>query len=208
MNAREILKINPVIPVIAIDDINDALPLAKALVLGGVRVLEITLRTPVGLKAIELISKEVPEAIVGAGTVINAKQYKDVVNAGAKFAISPGITEKLLKEIDYKIPLIAGIASPAELMLGLEYGLDTFKLFPASVVGGVPMLKAIYGPFSDVRFCPTGGISENNAKEYLSQPNVLCVGGSWLAPKELIKAKNWDEITNIARKTLELKNTL
>lgn len=205
MNAREILKVNPVIPVIAIDDINDALPLANALVLGGVRVLEITLRTNAGLKAIELISKEIPEAIVGAGTVINAKQYKDVVNAGAKFAISPGINEKLLREIDYKIPLIAGIASPAELMLGLEYGLDTFKLFPASVVGGVPMLKAIYGPFSDVRFCPTGGISESNAKEYLSQPNVLCVGGSWLAPKELIKAKKWDEISQIAKKTLELK---
>lgn len=205
MNAREILKVNPVIPVIAIDDINDALPLANALVLGGVRVLEITLRTNAGLKAIELISKEIPEAIVGAGTVINAKQYKDVVNAGAKFAISPGINEKLLREINYKIPLIAGIASPGELMLGLEYGLDTFKLFPASVVGGVPMLKAIYGPFSDVRFCPTGGISESNAKEYLSQPNVLCVGGSWLAPKELIKAKKWDEISEIARKTLELK---
>lgn len=205
MNAREILKVNPVIPVIAIDDIDDALPLANALILGGVRVLEITLRTNAGLKAIELISKEIPEAIVGAGTVINAKQYKDVVNAGAKFAISPGINEKLLREIDYKIPLIAGIASPAELMLGLEYGLDTFKLFPASVVGGVPMLKAIYGPFSNVRFCPTGGISESNAKEYLSQPNVLCVGGSWLAPKELIKAKKWDEISEIARNSLELK---
>lgn len=136
MNANEILSINPVIPVIAIDDLDDALPLANALINGGVKVLEITLRTNVALKAIELISKELPEAIVGAGTVINAKQYDEVINAGAKFAISPGINEKLLREINYKIPLIAGIASAGELMLGLEYNLNCFKLFPASAVGG------------------------------------------------------------------------
>ncbi len=205
MNANEILSINPVIPVIAIDDLDDALPLANALINGGVKVLEITLRTNVALKAIELISKELPEAIVGAGTVINAKQYDEVINAGAKFAISPGINEKLLREINYKIPLIAGIASAGELMLGLEYNLNCFKLFPASAVGGVALLKAFESPFKGVKFCPTGGINENNAKEYLSLSNVSCVGGSWLASKDLIKAKKWDEITKIAQKTLELR---
>lgn len=205
MNANEILSINPVIPVIAIDDLDDALPLANALINGGVKVLEITLRTNVALKAIELISKELPEAIVGAGTVINAKQYDEVINAGAKFAISPGINEKLLREINYKIPLIAGIASAGELMLGLEYNLNCFKLFPASAVGGVALLKAFESPFKGVKFCPTGGINENNAKDYLNLSNVSCVGGSWLASKDLIKAKKWDEITKIAQKTLELR---
>ena len=184
LTPREILTAGAVVPVMAIDDLSTAVDLSHALVEGGIPTLEITLRTPVGLDAIRLIAKEVPNAIVGAGTVTNPEQLKAVEDAGAVFAISPGL---------------------GEVQLALEHGIDTLKLFPAEVVGGKAMLKALYGPYADVRFCPTGGISLATAPEYLALPNVLCVGGSWLTPKEAIKNKDWDTITRLAREAAALK---
>ncbi|KLT72451.1 2-dehydro-3-deoxyphosphogluconate aldolase [Neisseria arctica] len=206
MNAREILSAGAVVPVMAIDDLSTAVDLAHALVEGGIPTLEITLRTPVGIDAIRLIKKEVPGAIVGAGTVVNSKQLKAVEDAGAAFAISPGLNGEFVKAAQQSSTVvIPGVATPGELMLALEYGIDTLKLFPAEVVGGTEMLKALYGPFADVRFCPTGGISLKTAPEYLALPNVLCVGGSWLTPKEAVKNKDWDTITRLAKEAAALK---
>lgn len=206
MNARDILSAGAVVPVMAIDDINTAVGLAHALVAGGIPTLEITLRTEHGLKAIELIKKEVPDAIVGAGTVANGDQLKAVEDAGAVFAISPGFNINFAKAAEKSsISVIPGIATPGELMLALEHGIDTLKLFPAEVVGGREMLKALYGPFPQVKFCPTGGISPATAPEYLKLPNVLCVGGSWLTPKEAVKNRDWDTITRLAKEASALK---
>ncbi|MDO4997038.1 MAG: bifunctional 4-hydroxy-2-oxoglutarate aldolase/2-dehydro-3-deoxy-phosphogluconate aldolase [Neisseria sp.] len=206
MQAREILLAGAVIPVIAIDKLADAVNLAQALVAGGIPTLEITLRTEHGIKAIELIKKEVPNAIVGAGTVINAEQLAQVRDAGASFAISPGFNAVFAKAAEHSdIPVIPGIATPGELMLALEHGIDTCKLFPAEVVGGQAMLKALYGPFPNVKFCPTGGITPQTAPEYLRLPNVLCVGGSWLTPKDLIAQGDWDGITKLAREAAALR---
>ncbi|HAT43150.1 MAG TPA: keto-deoxy-phosphogluconate aldolase [Rheinheimera sp.] len=190
----------PVVPVIVIKDLATAVPLAKALVAGGVRVLEVTLRTPVALEAIELMAKEVPDAIVGAGTVTTPEQLAKVAAAGAKFAISPGLTRELLaagKAGD--IPLIPGIASISELMEGTGVGYTHFKFFPAEAAGGVKTLKSIHGPFSDIRFCPTGGINEKNFQEYLALPNVACVGGSWIVPDDAIANGDWDRITQLCK---------
>lgn len=190
----------PVVPVIVIKDLTTAVPLAKALVAGGVRVLEVTLRTPVALEAIELMAKEVPDAIVGAGTVTTPEQLAKVAAAGAKFAISPGLTRELLaagKAGD--IPLIPGIASISELMEGTGVGYTHFKFFPAEAAGGVKTLKSIHGPFSDIRFCPTGGINEKNFQEYLALPNVACVGGSWIVPDDAIANGDWDRITQLCK---------
>lgn len=190
----------PVVPVIVIKDLATAVPLAKALVAGGVRVLEVTLRTPVALEAIELMAKEVPDAIVGAGTVTTPEQLAKVTAAGAKFAISPGLTRELLaagKAGD--IPLIPGIASISELMEGTGVGYTHFKFFPAEAAGGVKTLKSIHGPFSDIRFCPTGGINEKNFQEYLALPNVACVGGSWIVPDDAIANGDWDRITQLCK---------
>lgn len=205
MNPRDILSAGAVVPVMAIDDINTAVDLAHALVEGGIPTLEITLRTEHGIKAIELIKKEVKGAIVGAGTVTNPDQLKAVEDAGAVFAISPGLHESLAKASHNSgIPLIPGVATPGEVQLALEHGIDTLKLFPAEVVGGKAMLKALYGPFADVRFCPTGGISLETAPEYLALPNVLCVGGSWLTPKEAVQNKDWAAITKLAKEASAL----
>ena len=205
MQAREILSISKIIPVITIYELDSALNLAKALLDGGIRILEITLRSPNALKAIESINKEYSQAIVGAGTVLNKIQAKDSQNAGAKFIISPGINQKFLEDtIDtLQIPLIPGIASAGELMLALEYKLNTLKLFPAESIGGINLLQAFYAPFPEVKFCPTGGINPQNAKSYLTLPNVLCVGSSWICSKELISSKNWKAITNIAKTSIE-----
>ncbi len=186
-------------PVMVIQNLDDAVPLAQALVAGGIKVLEITLRTPVALAAIKAISENVKEAIVGVGTVANPEQLKAAEAAGAVFAISPGITESLLHAANAgSIALIPGIATLSELMLGMEYGLDHFKFFPAEAAGGIPMLKAIAGPFPQATFCPTGGISPDNYLAYLALPNVACVGGSWLAPGAAITGKNWTAITALA----------
>lgn len=190
----------PVVPVIVIKDLATAVPLAKALVAGGVRVLEVTLRTPVAMEAIEMMAKEVPDAIVGAGTVTTPEQLAKVAAAGAQFAISPGLTRELLaagKAGD--IPLIPGIASISELMEGTGVGYTHFKFFPAEAAGGVKTLKSIHGPFSDIRFCPTGGINEKNYQEYLALPNVACVGGSWIVPDDAIAAGDWARITQLCK---------
>lgn len=187
-------------PVMVIQNLDDAVPLAQALVDGGIKVLEITLRTPIALDAIKLISENVKDAIVGAGTIINPEQLKAAEDAGAVFAISPGLTPSLLSAaVAGNIALIPGIASLSELMLGMEYGLDHFKFFPAEAAGGIPMLKAIAGPVPQVTFCPTGGISPENYNAYLALSNVACVGGSWLAPADAVKAKNWAKVTELAK---------
>lgn len=197
---KDVLNASPVMPVMVIQNLDDAVPLAKALVAGGIRVLEITLRTPVALEAIKLISQEVKEAIVGAGTIINPEQLQAAEDAGAVFAISPGLTPTLLAAAKKgNIALIPGIATLSELMQGMEYGLDHFKFFPAEAAGGIPMLKAIAGPIPQVTFCPTGGISPENYNAYLQLSNVACVGGSWLAPADAVKAKNWAKVTELAK---------
>ncbi|MGZ8194658.1 MAG: bifunctional 4-hydroxy-2-oxoglutarate aldolase/2-dehydro-3-deoxy-phosphogluconate aldolase [Methylosarcina sp.] len=197
---KEILNAGPVMPVMVIQNLDDAVPLAQALVAGGIKVLEITLRTPVALDAIRLIRQEVKDALVGAGTIANPGQLKAVEEAGAVFAISPGITPSLLAAADSgSIALIPGVATLSELMLGMEYGLDHFKFFPAEAAGGIPMLKAIAGPFPQITFCPTGGISPENYQAYLQLGNVVCVGGSWLAPQDAVKSKNWTKVTELAQ---------
>ncbi len=197
---KDVLNASPVMPVMVIQHLEDAVPLAKALVAGGIRVLEITLRTPIALEAIKLISQQVPEAIVGAGTILTPEQLQAAEDAGAVFAISPGLTPTLLAAAQKgNIALIPGIATLSELMLGMEYGLDHFKFFPAEAAGGIPMLKAIAGPIPQVTFCPTGGISPENYNAYLQLNNVACVGGSWLAPADAVNAKNWAKVTELAK---------
>ncbi|WP_404360706.1 bifunctional 4-hydroxy-2-oxoglutarate aldolase/2-dehydro-3-deoxy-phosphogluconate aldolase [Methylotuvimicrobium sp. KM1] len=199
-----VLNAGPVMPVMVIKNLEDAVPLAKALTEGGIKVLEITLRTPIALDAIRLISEQVKDAIVGVGTVTNPEQLRAAEDAGAVFAISPGLTPTLLKAAtNSNIALIPGISTISELMLGMEYGLDHFKFFPAAAAGGVNMLKGIAGPIPSVTFCPTGGISASNYNEYLSLPNVACVGGSWLAPDDAVAAKDWPRITELAKTAIE-----
>jgi len=196
----DVLNAGPVMPVMVIKNLDDAVPLAKALVAGGIKVLEITLRTPIALEAIRLISQEVKDAIVGAGTITTPEQLKAAEEAGAVFAISPGLTPALLRAAkEGNIALIPGISSLSELMVGMEAGLDHFKFFPAEAAGGIPMLKAIAGPIPQVTFCPTGGISPENYNAYLSLNNVACVGGSWLVPEDAVKQKNWAKVTELAK---------
>ncbi|WP_019674293.1 bifunctional 4-hydroxy-2-oxoglutarate aldolase/2-dehydro-3-deoxy-phosphogluconate aldolase [Arsukibacterium perlucidum] len=200
LQPAELFAQGAVVPVIVIKDLADAVPMAKALLAGGIRVLEVTLRTPVALDAIKLLAEQVPEAIVGAGTVTTAAQLEQVIAAGAKFAISPGLTRELLQAgKDATIPLIPGIASISELMEGTGLGYTHFKFFPAEAAGGVKTLKSIHGPFSDIRFCPTGGINEKNYLEYLALPNVSCVGGSWIVPDQAVSDKDWPKITELTR---------
>jgi 2-dehydro-3-deoxyphosphogluconate aldolase/(4S)-4-hydroxy-2-oxoglutarate aldolase len=204
MTAEDVLKQGPVVPVIVIKKLEQAVPLAKALLKGGIKVLEVTLRTECAIEAIRLIAEEVPEAIVGAGTVINAKQLAEVTQAGAQFAISPGLTDELLAAANQgNIPLIPGISTVSELMAGMNYGLKEFKFFPAEANGGVKALKAIAGPFSQVRFCPTGGISLANYRDYLALDSVLCIGGSWLVPEDALENGNYDKITELAQQAVQ-----
>ncbi|MEN4929913.1 bifunctional 4-hydroxy-2-oxoglutarate aldolase/2-dehydro-3-deoxy-phosphogluconate aldolase [Erwinia billingiae] len=203
ISAEQILTSGPVVPVIVINKLEHAVPLAKALVAGGVRVLEVTLRTACALDAIRAIAKEVPDAIVGAGTVINTQQLREVTEAGAQFAISPGLTEDLLQAANAgTIPLIPGISTVSELMLGLDQGLREFKFFPAEANGGVKALQAIAGPFPQVRFCPTGGISPANYRDYLALNSVHCIGGSWLVPNDALESGDYDRITSLAREAV------
>ncbi len=200
---KEVLTTCPVMPVMVIHNLDDAVPLARALVAGGIKALEITLRTPIALEAVNLISQNVEDAIVGAGTIANPAQLRAAEDAGAVFAISPGITPALLDAAgNSQIALIPGIATLSELMLGMDAGLSYFKFFPAEAAGGIPMLKAIAGPFPQITFCPTGGISPGNYNEYLQLPNVACVGGSWLAPQIVVNEKNWNKITELAQKAV------
>ena len=178
-----IMRLAPVIPVIVVDDVDDAVPLAQALVAGGLRALEVTLRTPAALYAIREM-KQVPGAVVGAGTVLNPEQLDRAVAAGSEFIVSPGLTEPLGRAaIDSGVPFLPGVATSGDIMRGLDMGLTHFKFFPAVAAGGIPALKALAAPFGDVRFCPTGGIDEASAPEWLAIEQVLCVGGSWVAPR-------------------------
>lgn len=202
---KAVLARTPVVPVITIEREADALPLAEALITGGIPVLEITLRTPAGLPAIEAVKKAFPEASVGAGTVINEAGLVNAKNAGADFIVSPGLTADFLNlAMINGVPLLPGIATVSEIMLGLNAGLQTFKFFPAEANGGVPVLKAFAGPFADVCFCPTGGISLSNAESYLSLPSVLSVGGSWICPQSLIDDGDWQAITKLAQEASAL----
>ncbi len=195
---KQILRIGPVIPVIVIRKVDNAVPLAKALLAGGVKVIEVTLRSDVALDAIQAIKEQVPETVVGAGTVLSTNDLRDVEHAGAAFAISPGLTPSLLQAAkEANIPLIPGISSASELMYGMEAGLKEFKFFPAQAAGGIEMLRSLAGPFPQVSFCPTGGITPANYKKYLALENVACVGGSWLAPNDAVTSCNWSKITNI-----------
>ncbi|MDU6539352.1 bifunctional 4-hydroxy-2-oxoglutarate aldolase/2-dehydro-3-deoxy-phosphogluconate aldolase [Mixta calida] len=202
-SAEAILTTGPVVPVIVVNDLAHAVPMAKALVAGGVRVLEVTLRTPVAMDALKAIIQEVPDAIVGAGTVINTQQLAEVTAAGAQFVISPGITEPLLQTaVEGTVPLIPGISTVSELMTGMQYGLREFKFFPAEANGGVKALQAIAGPFPQVRFCPTGGISPKNYRDYLALKSVLCIGGSWLVPNDALASGDYQRITELAREAV------
>ncbi|MFC0445000.1 bifunctional 4-hydroxy-2-oxoglutarate aldolase/2-dehydro-3-deoxy-phosphogluconate aldolase [Pseudidiomarina halophila] len=199
LSPEELFSMGPVVPVMVIDDIADALPLAEALLAADIRVLEVTLRTSVALEAIRLLRDALPEAVVGAGTVTTPEQLAEVTAAGAQFAISPGITIELLKAgAAGPIPLLPGVATISELMQAHALGYRYLKFFPAEAAGGTAMLKSIAGPFPDVQFCPTGGIHQNNFRDYLALPNVRCVGGSWILPKTAIAAKNWQEITRLS----------
>lgn len=197
---RPVLTGQPVIPVIKISRLADAVPLARALARGGLPAIEITLRTPVALEAIRLVADEVPEAISGAGTILNARNFHAAVEAGARFIVSPGTTQELLDVAhDSDVPFLPGTVTASEIMAALEEGYSVLKFFPAEQAGGAQYLKSLASPLAGVSFCPTGGITEKNAATYLALPNVLCVGGSWVAPDELVADGKWDEIEALAR---------
>jgi len=205
MELREKLAAVRIVPVIVLKDLAHAVPLAKALVEGGLDVLEITLRSPVALDAIAKIAAEVPGALVGAGTVTNANQFADAANAGAKFVVSPGLTEEVVRASrDHLVPILPGIATASDIMRGLGLGLDFFKFFPAETSGGAPAIKALGGPFPQVRFCPTGGVAASNLKTYLSLPNVICAGGSWMVPSDLNEADAFAKAALMARDAKQL----
>ncbi len=199
----EVLQISPIVPVVVIEDIKDAVPLAQSLIEGGIPIIEVTLRSSCALEAIELIAKNVPKMRVGTGTILNPTQLEQAQNRGAEFLISPGLTIKLLEHAKKKdMPLIPGVSSSSEVMQALELGYNALKFFPAEYCGGVKLLNAFNGPFKGVKFCPTGGISADNMHSYLNLENVLCVGGSWLTPKNLVQNKEWDKITEICKRAL------
>jgi len=201
-----ILRLSPVMPVVTIDDSAVAADLARALVKGGIRVIEVTLRTAAALRAIETIARQVPEIRVGAGTVLNPVDLQDAVQAGAAFAISPGATPELLAAgRKCAIPYLPAIATASELMCALAAGYRCCKFFPANVAGGVAGLKALSGPFPEARFCPTGGVTPSTANSYLELPNVLCVGGSWITPLDLQAARDWGQIEALARAAAALR---
>lgn len=201
------MQISPVIPVMVINKVEHAVPLANALVEGGLKVLEITLRTPVALEAIRKIKAEVPNAIVGAGTIINLDTLNQAIDAGSEFLVSPGATNRLINQaINTGVPILPGVATPGEVMKLMEKGITAMKFFPAEAAGGVPMLKSIGGPLPQITFCPTGGINPENAKQYLTLNNVACVGGSWMAPASLVDDEDWDEIQKRAEQAAKLKD--
>jgi 2-dehydro-3-deoxyphosphogluconate aldolase/(4S)-4-hydroxy-2-oxoglutarate aldolase len=202
---RSILALAPVIPVLTIERLEHAVPLAQALCAGGLRVLEVTLRTPPALAAIEAMRKAVPEAVVGVGTLAKPQDFADAARAGAQFGVSPGLTVELANAArQAPFPLLPGIMTPSELIAGLGWGFNTFKLFPAQQAGGIGMLKALGAPFPEVMFCPTGGITRATAPEFLALPNVACVGGSWIAPADKIRAGDWAAIEALARDAASL----
>lgn len=205
MTADELMGQGPFIPVITIERVADAVALASALVAGGVRVLEVTLRTPVALEALKEMG-QVQGAIVGAGTVLNARDAERAAAAGTQFLISPGLTEPLVRAAaELRLPFLGGVVTPGDILRGLDLGLDRFKFFPAENYGGAATLKAFAGPLPHVRFCPTGGITEASAPSYLALPNVACVGGTFVTPKAAVDAGDWASITALARRASALR---
>jgi 2-dehydro-3-deoxyphosphogluconate aldolase/(4S)-4-hydroxy-2-oxoglutarate aldolase len=204
-SAIEVMRDAPVIPVIVLEDVQHAVPLARALVAGGIRMLEVTLRTGAALACIEAIARDVPEAVVGAGTVRSAADARAAAQAGARFAVSPGYTHAVGEACrTAELALLPGVATSGEIMAAQEDGWRELKFFPAMQAGGPAMLKAWHGPFPDVRFCPTGGVQASNAAELLALPNVVCVGGSWLTPADAVKAGDWARVTQLAAEAARL----
>jgi 2-dehydro-3-deoxyphosphogluconate aldolase/(4S)-4-hydroxy-2-oxoglutarate aldolase len=200
MNIREVLALAPVIPVLTVEKLEHAAPLARALYAGGLNVLEITLRTPVALAVIEAMRTAAPQAIVGAGTLVRPEDFARAAGVGAQFAVTPGLTPQLAEAATrVEFPLLPGIVTPGEILQALHFGYDTLKFFPAQQAGGVPMLQAFAGPFASVAFCPTGGITRETAPSFLKLRNVLCVGGSWVAPSALVYKGDWAGIEALAR---------
>jgi 2-dehydro-3-deoxyphosphogluconate aldolase / (4S)-4-hydroxy-2-oxoglutarate aldolase len=205
LTPADIMTDAPVIPVIVLSDVAHAVPLARALVAGGIRMLEVTLRTPVALACIEAIAREVPEAVAGAGTVRSAADAQAAAMAGARFVVSPGYTHAVGKAChELGLPLLPGVATGSEIMAAQEDGYNALKFFPAMQAGGLAMLTAWHGPFGDVKFCPTGGVNAANALQFLALPNVVCVGGSWLTPKDAVAQGDWSRITQLAREAAGL----
>jgi 2-dehydro-3-deoxyphosphogluconate aldolase / (4S)-4-hydroxy-2-oxoglutarate aldolase len=207
IDIRSLMRLGPVIPVIVIDELEHAVPLARALVAGGVRVLEVTLRTPVALDAVRAITQEVEGAMVGVGTITQGDDIERALAAGAVFGVSPGLTPGIVAaaRAQPQLALLPGVMTPTEVMAARGAGFDALKLFPAQPAGGVAMLKALHGPFPDVLFCPTGGIEATTAPQFLALPNVACVGGSWLVPRALLDAGEFERITALAAATAALR---
>ncbi|CAL9273738.1 MULTISPECIES: bifunctional 4-hydroxy-2-oxoglutarate aldolase/2-dehydro-3-deoxy-phosphogluconate aldolase [Streptomyces] len=200
-----VLDLAPVVPVVVVDDLADAVPLARALVAGGLPAIEVTLRTPVALDAIRAIAAEVPDAVVGAGTVVTAEQVAEVVAAGARFLVSPGWTDALLTAMrDSGVPFLPGVSTTSEVVALLERGVREMKFFPAEAAGGTAYLKALAAPLPQARFCPTGGIGPASAPRYLALPNVGCVGGSWMLPKDAVADRDWGRVEALAREAAGL----
>jgi 2-dehydro-3-deoxyphosphogluconate aldolase/(4S)-4-hydroxy-2-oxoglutarate aldolase len=206
LDALELMRVGPVIPVIVIEEIAHAVPLAKALVAGGVRVLEVTLRTDVGLEAIRAIAREVDDAIVGVGTISRPEHFNQAIEAGARFGVSPGLTGDLIRAAQASgLPLLPGVMTPSDVIAARNAGFVALKLFPAQQAGGIGMLKAMGGPFPDVTFCPTGGVTAESASSFLALSNVGCVGGSWLTPPAMVRNGEWAAITALARAAARLR---
>ncbi|ROR39582.1 bifunctional 4-hydroxy-2-oxoglutarate aldolase/2-dehydro-3-deoxy-phosphogluconate aldolase [Diaphorobacter sp. C33] len=206
LTALDVMRDAPVIPVIVLHDVRHAVPMARALVAGGIRMLEVTLRTPQALECMRAIAAEVPDAVVGAGTVRTSADAAAAARAGARFAVSPGFTPAVGRACrDAGLPLLPGVATGSEIMTAQEEGFSALKFFPAVQAGGTAMLKAWQGPFGDVAFCPTGGIQSGNAAEFLALKNVACVGGSWLVPADALEQGDWSRITRLAREASALQ---
>ncbi|MFD3734149.1 bifunctional 4-hydroxy-2-oxoglutarate aldolase/2-dehydro-3-deoxy-phosphogluconate aldolase [Streptomyces sp. NPDC058632] len=203
--AASVLDLAPVVPVVVVEDVADAVPLARALVAGGLPAIEVTLRTPAAQDALRAIAAEVPDAVVGAGTVITPGQVREVVAAGARFLVSPGWTDALLESMRASgVPFLPGVSTVSEVVALLERGVREMKFFPARAAGGTAYLKAIAGPLPQARFCPTGGIGPDSAPDYLALPNVACVGGSWMLPADAVAARDWARVERLARAAADL----
>ncbi|MFI0515652.1 2-dehydro-3-deoxyphosphogluconate aldolase/(4S)-4-hydroxy-2-oxoglutarate aldolase [Streptomyces canus] len=201
-----LLDIAPVVPVVVLANASDAVPLARALVAGGLSAIEVTLRTPAALDAIRAIAEEVPDAVVGAGTVITPEQVRESVAAGARFLVSPGWTDVLLEAMRGSgVPFLPGVSTTSEVVALLERGVREMKFFPAEAAGGTAYLRSLSGPLPQARFCPTGGIGAGNAPDYLSLPNVGCVGGTWMLPADAIAARDWERVERLARDASQLR---
>ncbi len=209
LSPAAIFAASPLVPVMVIDDLEQAVPMTQALAAGGITVYEVTLRTPAALQAIKAIREALPDALVGAGTVLNSQQYDAAVDAGAQFVISPGFTTELLQHAcQQAVPLIPGVATPSEIMTAYSMGYDHLKFFPAEANGGAPALKAISAPLPQIRFCPTGGISPKNVHEYLALGCVGTVGGSWMLPTDALKQGDWQRVTQLSKEAVELVSSL